>query len=123
VSYTPPQPPTPTGKIVYAPTARGDNDPGPVEPICIVKIVGLFFGVFLVIVIGIWFVGVLCEHEKRATEVSLSGHEVMFMDQNGTFMGYKMTYEGHDYLKVSNSGGIVHSESCPCKNVEEEEKP
>ena len=52
-----------------------------------------------------------------------TGREVLLLDQNGTFMGYKMTYEGHDYLKVSNSGGIVHSESCPCKNVEMEEIP
>jgi len=92
---------------------------------CLVVVVGaLVFGF-------IWFIaGLAGNMEKRqqdtkvqAMEEGNTGREVTLLDQNGTFMGYKMTYEGHDYLKVSNSGGIIHSESCPCKNVEEEEKP
>lgn len=110
-----------------------DNDPGPAEPIWhgILKIAGIVGGVGIAIFGIIYFVVTMEGHmEKRhedqrvqAMEEGNAGREVMLTDQKGSFMGYKMTYEGHDYLKASSQGGIVHSESCPCKNVLEEEKP
>ena len=110
-----------------------EESPGSNEPILkrVLHIVGLFTGIFCVIVLAIFGVASMVERhspcpqdqQSQATEVNLSGRVVKLIDQNGTFMGYKMTYAGHDYFKVSMNGTCIHLESCPCKNVEEEEKP
>jgi hypothetical protein len=103
------------------------------EPIWkgILKIAGVV-GVAGAILSGIiYFVVTVNNHtDKRQQDIKVhameegnTGRSVTLIDQDGSFMGYKMTYEGHDYLKASTGGGMVHSESCSCKDVEEEEKP
>jgi hypothetical protein len=46
--------------------------------------------------------------EEKAERVTL-------VDNGGTTLLYIYKVDGHEYI-ASSKGGIIHSESCPCKN-------
>ena len=77
--------------------------------------------VVLVILTIVLVVGVLCTIDRvdeQAVEASQERERAAresFWDVSGVKV---VTVKGHEYIIVngSNRGGIVHSESCPCKN-------
>lgn len=75
----------------------------------------IFGGVYGLVTVGNRVEQRQQDNKVQAMEDGNTGREVILLDQKGNFMGYKMTYDGHDYLKASTSGGMVHSESCQCK--------
>jgi len=77
--------------------------------------------VVLVILTIVLVVGVLCAIDRvdeQAVEASQEREQAAresFWDVSEV---KAVTVKGHEYIIVngSNRGGIVHSESCPCKN-------
>ena len=77
--------------------------------------------VVLVILTIVLVVGVLCTIDRvdeQAVEASREREQAAresFWDVSEVKV---VTVKGHEYIIVngSNRGGIVHSESCPCKN-------
>ena len=93
-------------------------------------IVGTICLVGALLVGGVFGIVTLCEHNDKAIEAEkverlekgLTADVEAVYSKNGIRQFEKFTFEGHAYLWHYQTG-IIHLESCPCKNVEEEEKP
>lgn len=73
----------------------------------------------LVILAVVLVIGVLCTIDKVDGQAVESSQEQAARESFWDISEVKVvTVKGHEYIIVngSNRGGIVHSESCPCKN-------
>ena len=75
--------------------------------------------IVLVVLAIVLVTGVLCAIDEAEEQVGESAREQAARQSFWDVSEVKVvTVKGHEYIIVngSNRGGIVHSESCPCKN-------
>ena len=48
---------------------------------------------------------------------NMSGKRTSKVIENSVYGIEEFTWKGHDYLKYYTQGGIIHSESCKCKEA------
>lgn len=58
----------------------------------------------------------LCGMFSSCTE-NLSGKRTSKVIESSVYGIEEFTWKGHDYLKYYTQGGLIHSESCKCKEA------
>ena len=81
------------------------------------RLYAILLGVFLVLILFVFFVDCNATLETNVKESIDMGHKIIF--RKGDLAVEKATIEGHEYLlfygKLS-APSVVHNENCPCKN-------
>ena len=57
-----------------------------------------------------------CTNEVNEVETISSDFKMQNIDVKGGWQYQIITYKGHEYLCNSSHGGMIHTESCDCRN-------
>tara|TARA_R110000803_G_scaffold122515_1_gene190517 strand:- start:1120 stop:1365 length:246 start_codon:yes stop_codon:yes gene_type:complete len=57
-----------------------------------------------------------CTNKVNEVETISSDFKMQNIDVKGGWQYQIITYKGHEYLCNSSNGGMIHTESCDCRN-------